>query len=123
MNKKLRRSLIFALLCIFVVLATSTVAAGGGNWWNVEPEEENPSPHYDSILYSEVAPKLREIEKNSSRVKVEVIGQSAGGRNLFLVMLSDPQAMGRLGQYQAIRNTMLKDPEQAQEMIDKFGDF
>ena len=31
--------------------------------------------------------------------------------------------MGRLGQYQAIRNTMLKDPEKAQEMIDKFGDF
>ncbi|NIQ74358.1 MAG: hypothetical protein GWO41_08910, partial [candidate division Zixibacteria bacterium] len=27
------------------------------------------------------------------------------------------------GQYQAIRNTMLKDPEKAQEMIDKFGDF
>ena len=52
-----------------------------------------------------------------------MIGQSAGGRNLFLVTLSDPQAMGRLGQYQAIRNTMLKDPEKAQEMIDKFGDF
>ncbi len=31
--------------------------------------------------------------------------------------------MGRLGRYQAIRNTMLKDPEKAQEMIDKFGDF
>ena len=54
---------------------------------------------------------------------MDVIGQSAGGRNLFLVTLSDPQAMGRLGQYQAIRNTMLKDPEKAQEMIDKFGDF
>ena len=52
-----------------------------------------------------------------------MIGQSAGGRNLFLVTLSDPQAMGRLGQYQAIRNTMLKDPEKAQAMIDKFGDF
>ncbi len=31
--------------------------------------------------------------------------------------------MGRLGRYQAIRNTMLKDPEKAQEMIEKFGDF
>jgi hypothetical protein len=31
--------------------------------------------------------------------------------------------MCRLGRYQAIRNTMLKDPEKAQEMIDKFGDF
>jgi hypothetical protein len=95
----------------------------GGSWWNVIPENENSSPFYDSILYSEVAPKLREIEKNSNRVKVDVIGQSAGGRNLFLVTLSDPQAMGRLGQYQAIRKTMLKEPEKAQAMIDKFGDF
>jgi len=123
MHKKMRTIFIFALLSLLVMLATSTVAAGPGNWWDVEPEEENPSPYYDSILYSEIAPKLREIEKNSNRVKVDVIGQSAGGRNLFLVTLSDPQAMGRLGQYQAISNTMLKDPEKAQEMIEKFGDF
>ncbi|MFN2180151.1 MAG: hypothetical protein ACK2UV_11745, partial [Candidatus Promineifilaceae bacterium] len=126
MNKKLHKSMrifIFALLCMIIVMAVGSVAAGNGNWWDVEPEEENPSNQYDSILYSEIAPKLREIEKNSNRVKVEVIGQSAGGRNLFLVTLSDPEAMGRLGQYQAIRNTMLKDPEKAQEMIEKFGDF
>ena len=126
MNKKLHKSMrifIFALLCMIIVMAVGSVAAGNGNWWDVEPEEENPSNQYDSILYSEIAPKLREIEKNSNRVKVEVIGQSAGGRNLFLVTLSAPEAMGRLGQYQAIRNTMLKDPEKAQEMIEKFGDF
>jgi len=95
----------------------------GGHWWRTVPEEENPSEYYDSILYSEIAPKLREIEVNSNRVKVDVIGQSAGGRNLFLVTVSAPEAIGRLGQYQAIRNTMLKDPEKAQAMIDKFGDF
>jgi hypothetical protein len=94
-----------------------------GKYWDTIPEDENPSPNYDSILYSEIGPKLRQIEVNSNRVKVEVIGQSAGGRNLFLAIVSDPQAMGRLGQYQAIRNTMIKDPEKAQEMIDKFGDF
>jgi len=117
------RFLVLALVCIVIMLVAGTAAAGPGNWWDVEPEPETPSPYYDSILYSEIAPKLREIEQNSNRVKVEVIGQSAAGRNLFLVTLSDPQAMGRLGQYQAIRNTMLKDPEKAQEMIDKFGDF
>ena len=105
----------FALLLAPVTLA--------GTWWDVVPEEENPSPYYDSILYSEIAPRLREIEMNSNRVKVEVIGQSAGGRNLFLVTVSAPQAMGRLGKYQAIRRTMLKDPEKAQEKIDNFGDF
>jgi hypothetical protein len=94
-----------------------------GPWWDVTPEPENPSPYYDSILYSEIPALLRELEVNSNRVKVEVAGQSAGGRNLFLVTLSAPEAMGRLGQYQAIRQTMLKDPEKAQEKIDKLGDF
>jgi len=69
--------------------------AVSGPWWDVTPEEENPSPYYDSILYSEIAPKLREIEVNSNRVKVDVIGQSAGGRNLFLVTVSAPEAMGQ----------------------------
>ena len=116
--------LIMSLLVVtFSAMASPAQDPGQGNWWDVVPEEENPSAYYDSILYSEIAPKLREIEVNSNRVKVDVIGQSAGGRNLFLVTLSDPQAMGRLGKYQAIRNTMLKDPEKAQEMIDKFGDF
>ena len=117
---------LLVILCatlLMVPLSAVTSSAVQGPWWEVEPEEENPSPYYDSILYSEIAPKLREIEVNSNRVRVEVIGQSAGGRNLFLATVSAPEALGRLGQYQAIRQTMLKDPEKAQEMIDKFGDF
>jgi hypothetical protein len=118
------------IFCVFALILPATPLAGKakssssqGKYWDTIPEDETPSPYYDSILYSEIGPKLREIEKNSNRVKVDVIGQSAGGRDLFLVTLSAPEAMGRLGQYQAIRNTMLKDPEKAQEMIDKFGDF
>jgi hypothetical protein len=115
--------LVIALLGALVTPANARPQAQGGAWWNVTPEPEVPSPNYDSMLYSEIAPRLREIETTSNRVRVEVIGQSAGGRNLFLVTLSAPEALGRLGQYQAIRQTMLKDPEKAQEMIDKFGDF
>jgi len=128
-KKKQMRFYIMALVCFSLlvlpigVLASPVQDEGSGPWWEVVPEEENPSSQYDSILYSEIAPKLREIEVNSNRVKVDVIGQSAGGRNLFLVTLSAPEAIGRLGQYQAIRQTMLKDPEKAQEMIEKFGDF
>jgi hypothetical protein len=120
------RSGLFAILIIAALIVPAGAAAqsgNGGKWWDVVPEEENPSPDYDSILYSEIAPKLHEIQMNSNRVRVDVIGQSAGGRNLFLATISAPEALGRLGQYQAIRNTMLKDPEKAQEMIDKFGDF
>ena len=89
---------LLVILCaalLMVPLSAVTSAAVQGPWWDVEPEEENPSSSYDSILYSEIAPKLREIEVNSNRVKVDVIGQSAGGRNLFLVTLSAPEAMGR----------------------------
>ena len=117
---------LITLSALIFILPNNLIAGnsgGQGAWWDVTPEPEVPSGKYDSILYSEIGPKLREIEVNSNRVKVEVIGQSAGGRNLFLAIVSDPQAMGRLGQYQAIRNTMLKDPEKAQEMIDQFGDF
>ncbi|HEX6306302.1 MAG TPA: M14 family zinc carboxypeptidase [Anaerolineales bacterium] len=125
MSKRARTRIRLALLvlvCLAMMLGVGAVSAQGP-WWDVEPEPENPSPFYDSILYSEIAPRLREIEVNSNRVKIDVIGQSAGGRNLFLATVSAPEAMGRLGQYQAIRNQMLKDPEKAQEMIDKFGDF
>ncbi|HSR31418.1 MAG TPA: M14 family zinc carboxypeptidase, partial [Anaerolineae bacterium] len=120
------RLISLSFVCLVLLLAPFSTLAGSNNpgpWWIVEPEDEVPAPQYDSILYSEIAPLLHEIELNSNRVKVDVIGQSAGGRNMFLVTLSDPKAMGRLGQYMAIRQTMLKDPEKAQAMIDRFGDF
>jgi len=105
------------------VAKNSDGAKGKADYGVVECEDENDTPHYDSILYCEIGPRLHEIEQNSKRIKVDVIGRSAGGRDLYLVTLSDPKAMGRLGRYQAIRHTMLTDPEAAQEMIDKFGDF
>jgi hypothetical protein len=121
---------LLVIVCVSILVLPATLFAGKsdsstsrGKYWDTVPEEEVPSPEYDSILYSEIGPRLREIEVNSNRVKVDVIGQSAGGRNLFLVTLSAPEALGRLGQYQAIRKTMLKDPEKAQAMIEKFGDF
>ena len=103
---------VIAILCIAALVVPASAVAG--------PPVQAP---YDAIPYPEIAAKLYEIESNSNRVKVDVIGQSAGGRDLFLVTLSDPQAMGRLGKYQAIRHTMLTDPEKAQDMIEKFGDF
>jgi hypothetical protein len=116
---------LLVILCIIVVLPTGVVAAPPAElpWWETVPEDEVPSPQYDSILYSEIAPRLRQIMLESNRVHVEVIGQSAGGRNMFLVTLSDPQTLGRLGPYKAISRTMLQDPVLAQEMIEQFGDF
>ncbi len=128
MNTVLRTrfgALALLVICAALLLAPHATQAGSREtpWWIVTPEPEVPSRQYDSILYAEIAPRLYEILNTSNRVKVDVIGQSAGGRNMFLVTVADPQALGRLGQYMAIRQTMLKDPEKAQELIDKLGDF
>ncbi len=113
---------VVTILCI-VALLPAGVLAGPPRARDVSLEGEVVAAPYDAIPYSEIEARLREIEANSSRVRVDVIGQSAGGRDLFLVTLSDPEAMGRLGRYQAIRHMMLTDPEKAQDMIEKFGDF
>ncbi len=119
-----RTAISLVAVAMLTLVASGPVAAGpGGPWWDVTPEAENPSPFYDSILYSEIGPKLREIETSSNRVRVEVAGQSAGGRDLYLAVVSAPEAMGRLGKYKAISAMMLKDPERAQEMIAELGDY
>ncbi len=100
------------MICVTLLLSPAGAAASPPT-----------SPPDDLIPYSEIAPTLYEIESTSNRVRVEVMGQSAGGHDLFLVTVADPQSMGRIGKYQALRQLMLKDPEKAQEMIDQFEDF
>ncbi len=133
MGSKRRFLTILTLLLLGFLLATSQSLwaaknktggkSSGTSWWNVEPEDEVPSEAYDSILYSEIAPKLREIQKNSNRVAVEVIGQSAGGRNLFLVTVSAPGTSGRFGHYKSLRKMMIRDPEKALKKLDQYKDF
>ena len=72
---------LLVIICVSILVLPLTLIAGKskssssqGKYWDTVPEEENPSPYYDSILYSEIGPKLREIEVNSNRVKVDVIG-------------------------------------------------
>ncbi len=81
------------------------------------------TPPQDLIPYDEIGPRLAEIAAESSRVKVEVIGQSAAGRDMYLVTVADSQAMGKLDHYKALRKMMIRNPEQAQEMIERFDDF
>ena len=108
-----------AVLCTLALLIPASALADSPGAGRADPTNEKPIPApYEAIPYSQIEDRLREIEANSSRVKVEVLGQSAGGRDLFLVTVSDPEALGRLGKYQAIRHTMLTDPEKALDMIE-----
>ena len=89
------------------------------NWWDATPEEEISSPYYDSILYSELAPTLHKISEDSDRVNVSVIGQSVGGRNLFLATISDSNDdQGKYGYYKEIRKLMRTNPAKAQALLD-----
>ena len=121
-NQRWLGTCVLVLIGLMLLALPAGVMAGEGGGGST-PEDENPSQYYDSILYAEIAAKLQEIQANSRRVKIDVIGQSVEGRDLFLVTVSEPRALGQLGVYQAIRKTMLTDPERAQELIDKFGDF
>jgi len=86
--------------------------------------EEVTYPDYDMIMCSEIGPKLREIEVASNRVKVEIIGKSGtAGYDLYQVIVSEPSAFGRLGEYQSFSQMMIKDPERAQSMIEGGMDF
>ena len=124
MNKYRQFRFCLALVLITALMLPSAVLASHGvPGSNPKPIDEVPSSHYDSMLYSEIYPRLQEIERTSKRVKVDIIGQSAGGRDLYLVTLSDPETMGRLGHYMALRKIMLEDPEKALEMIDQFDTF
>ncbi|MEE4357351.1 MAG: M14 family zinc carboxypeptidase [Desulfococcaceae bacterium] len=123
------------LLCFFLCFGSTNVfadtaapeitlySAPESDWWEVTPEAEVPSEHYDSILYSEIAPKLREIQLSTDRIQVEVMGQSAGGRNLFLVTMTEGKDMRRLNYYRRFIKTMSENPEKALQMIDNGADF
>ena len=128
MDKRLPGLRLISMIFVFITLLIALLGTSAGfsaptQVGQAVPITDNQSTNYEPIPYAEIAPKLQEITNNSNRVKVDVIGQSAGGHDMFLVTLTDPTAMGRLGRYQAIRNTMLKDPEKAQLLIEKLGDF
>ncbi len=108
------------LLCLALLAPAAYSAEAGDNWWDVTPEEEVPSPYYDSILYSDIAPLLHRLEQDSDRISVKVIGQSSGGRDLYLVTIAAAGAsQGRLGYYKQIRRLMRTDPERALALVDK----
>ena len=121
---KTKRIIVFLLVIMVVLSLVGTSAFARGRYWEKMDLEEGLNPNYDMIKYSEIGPRLREIEKASNRVQVEIIGHSGtAGYPLYQVIISEPSAGGKLGQYQALRNMMISDPERAQNMIEAGMDF
>jgi hypothetical protein len=120
--------ILLALVVAISLVGTSAFAEtepiNRDKYWEIEDIEERENPYYDMIMYSEIGAKLREIEVTSDRVKVEIIGKSGtAGYNLYQVIVSEPSALGRLGEYAALSQMMMKDPEGAQSMIEEGMDY
>ncbi|MEH7304151.1 M14 family zinc carboxypeptidase [Neobacillus drentensis] len=102
--------------------------AEGPKWTNVNAYEEQDgskfnSENYDFVKFSQIGNKLKSIEKQSNRVKVEVRGTSADGHPLYVVTIADPTTQGKFGKIQSLRKQMFKNPGKAQEWIANNPDF
>ncbi|WP_103105886.1 M14 family zinc carboxypeptidase [Brevibacillus reuszeri] len=75
--------------------------------------EEFPLPR-NMILYSELKEELERLQAiNPGMMKIEVVGRSARGRDLYLVIIANEQTMADIENYRhAIRNAV-NDPKAA----------
>ncbi|WP_255473431.1 M14 family zinc carboxypeptidase [Planomicrobium sp. CPCC 101110] len=106
----------------------SSALAQSSNPTYVNPIEEKDgskfnTENYDFLKFSEIGTELQKIAKSSDRMKVEVTGKSASGLPLYVVTISDSKSQGKVNENKALREQMIKDPEKAQEWIQKNTDF
>jgi len=102
----------------FYEVAYSEGKYAQGVWWQpgtIEGEVKRPG----YIPYSELLPALREIEKTSNRVQVEIAGKSAGGHDILLVTISEPSTLGRLGYYKSLAKFIEEYPEKVLQILDQ----
>ncbi|MEL7564372.1 MAG: M14 family zinc carboxypeptidase [Dehalobacterium sp.] len=69
-------------------------------------------------LYSEISEALRELqEKNEPLMKVDIIGRSAEGRELYLVTITGEKGMSRLEEFRAFMVQAVKAPDRALSIL------
>ncbi len=107
------RKLTVLLLCGLTVLLlfglTAGPAAAGVSDWRPDFEGEVP--------YEEIQPILDELVASSDRVSYEVMGTSAGGHDLYLVVVARPDVLAAIDDHLGFRQLMLDDPAAAQAQL------
>ncbi|MED4205782.1 M14 family zinc carboxypeptidase [Neobacillus mesonae] len=127
-KKKKKIAGILAVSLLTTTVPWATGFADSPKWTNVNVYEEQDgskfnSENYDFVKFSKIGAQLKEIEKQSNRIKVEVRGTSADGHPLYVVTIADPTTQGKFGKIQALRKQMFKNPGKAQEWIANNQDF
>jgi murein tripeptide amidase MpaA len=111
MNERRSRTLLSLAIILVLVCSSFTVFAA------TEPYQEYPLPR-NAILYSEIEDQLKALEaRNPGLMDYEVIGQSAGGKDLYLVTISDADGMRNLAKYQKYMQDAVNDPETAKKAL------
>jgi len=62
---------------------------------------------------------LQDIEKDSDRIKIDVVGKSAGGRNPYLLAISDRSTQEWLDDYVALTSFIADNPDEALVTLDE----
>lgn len=80
----------------------------------VYPADENDATRLnETIAFSELAPLLNSLMAESDRVSTQVVGQSTGGRDLYLVTVTAPESRGETVQQTKWRDEIRTAPEKA----------
>lgn len=109
MNRRKCRVLLALAVSVILVCSSFTVFAA--------EETEYPLPR-NAVLYSEIESQLKALESKNPRIMdYEVIGQSAGGKDLYLVTISDAAAMKNLTRYQKFMQDAVNSPEAARKAL------
>jgi hypothetical protein len=115
MRKSWLLSVSFLLLLTLATFAPATFAAP-------EPvpglitAAPSAQPYAGFTPYGQIKGVLDGFVATSDRVRYEVIGQSAGGRDLYLVIVARPDVLPHLGDQLAFAQLKLSDPTKAQAL-------
>ncbi len=95
-------------LLLLLGLSAGPAVAGVSEW----------RPLFESVTpYEELQPILDDLVASSDRVRYEVIGTSAGGHDLYLVIVARPEVLADLDRHLDFQSLMLSDPAEAQAQL------
>ncbi len=89
--------------------------------WPDNPADN--SANVGDIPYDEIAPKLNALQAASNRVSARVAGKSAGGRDLYVVVLTAPETAAEAERQAAWRQLIEDDPIRARVDPDLLANY
>jgi hypothetical protein len=116
--------LVILVLLLLALCASAAPAAAAPDLAGHGVVADAWTPTYPAFTpYDQLKTALDELVATSDRVRYDVIGQSAGGRDLYLVTVARPDVLAHLDDQLAFRQLMLSDPAKAQQQLQDGADI